>query len=107
MRVPIPDESVTFVYQFDSGVHFHRRVIKSYLHEFERVLKPGGTGFFHYSNLGASSQHSIADDENPLMNVEARSNMTQALFEEYAQDAGLEILCNSPVSWNNVDGIDA
>merc|ERR1712060_287402 len=40
MSVPIPNESVSLVYQFDSGVHFHRRVIQSYLHEFSRVLIP-------------------------------------------------------------------
>lgn len=106
MHVPIKNESVSLVYQFDSGVHFHRQVIQSYLQEFNRVLIPGGTGFFHYSNLGASEQ-GVLDDLNPLQNVQARSNMTRSLFEFFAREAGLEVVCNPTVDWNRVIGLDA
>src|SRR4029077_10505982 len=49
----IADESVDFVFSFDVFVHIKRDVVGEYMQEFSRVLKTGGHGFIHHSNLAA------------------------------------------------------
>ncbi len=49
----IPDNSVDFVFTFDSLVHDRRGFIASYLSQLASKLKVSGKGFFHHSNLGA------------------------------------------------------
>lgn len=47
----VADASIDFVFTMDSLVHCDRSVVKSYVEETLRVLKPSGTAFFHHSNL--------------------------------------------------------
>ena len=49
----VPDGSVDFVFSFDSLVHVDATVMRGYLSQFPRILKPRGTAFLHHSNLGA------------------------------------------------------
>jgi len=106
VHLPVADESVSLIYQFDSGVHFHREVIHDYLKEFKRVLRPGGTGFFHHSNL-AASQYPVVDDLDVTANEAWRSNMSSSLFEEYAKEVGFEMLCHPIVTWGGQKDLDA
>jgi len=55
-----PDESIDFVFSFDSFVHTKREVVEAYLSELGWKLKIGGTGFIHHSNLGEYA-HSIRE----------------------------------------------
>ena len=48
----IPDESIDFVFTFDSLVHAERDVIESYLVQLAKKLKRNGVGVIHHSNLG-------------------------------------------------------
>jgi len=49
----LDDESIDFVFSFDSLVHVDVDVISDYLRELARTLRPSGTGFIHHSNAGA------------------------------------------------------
>ena len=49
----VADATVDFVFSFDSLVHCELDVIRDYLVEISRVLKPEGTAFLHHSNLKA------------------------------------------------------
>ncbi len=49
----IAENSIDFVFSFDSLVHVEADVIDAYLAEFARVLSPTGTAFIHHSNFGA------------------------------------------------------
>jgi SAM-dependent methyltransferase len=106
VHLPVANESTTLIYQFDSGVHFNREVIHGYLKEFHRVLAPGGTGFFHHSNL-AASEYPVIDDLDVTKNQAWRSNMTRSLFETYAKEVGLEMLCHPLVTWGGLKDLDA
>ena len=53
----VPDGSVDFVFSFDSLVHIDETVMRAYLSQFPRILRPGGTAFLHHSNLGAYPLH--------------------------------------------------
>jgi hypothetical protein len=48
----VPDDSVDFVFSFDSFVHTNRDVVDAYLRELGTKLKIGGKGFIHHSNFG-------------------------------------------------------
>jgi hypothetical protein len=48
----VDDQSVDFVFSFDSLVHAEADVLESYLDQLARKLKPEGIGFIHHSNFG-------------------------------------------------------
>jgi SAM-dependent methyltransferase len=48
----IADQTVDFVFSFDSLVHVEADVIDAYLAELSRVLAPDGIAFIHHSNMG-------------------------------------------------------
>jgi SAM-dependent methyltransferase len=84
--LPVAGDSVSFVYTWDSMVHFDKLVVRDYVHEVFRVLKPGGSAFLHHSNYGT-----VAPDSSWTKNHGNRSDMTAELMREYAQDAGLTV----------------
>ncbi len=82
----IQDESITFVYSFDSMVHFDKLVVRDYVAEFARIMKPGAFGFVHHSNLGSFKKHS-----DWAQNHGSRSDVSAELFKKYCENAGLEV----------------
>lgn len=56
----IEDNSVDFVFSFDSLVHAEYDVICKYLQEIQRVLCPGGSAVIHHSNLAAVKKRAQA-----------------------------------------------
>jgi ubiquinone/menaquinone biosynthesis C-methylase UbiE len=81
----VPDASVTAVYCWDSAVHFDREVVEAYIAEFARVLKPGGRGFLHHSDLGDRAHKNIK--RNPHW----RSNVSKELVAEAARRSKLSV----------------
>jgi SAM-dependent methyltransferase len=55
----IKDNSVDFVFSFDSLVHVEENVIDSYLSQVSRKLTQNGVGFIHHSNLGSFTYFKI------------------------------------------------
>jgi|RhiMethySRZTD1v2_1073278.scaffolds.fasta_scaffold329793_1 ubiquinone/menaquinone biosynthesis C-methylase UbiE len=82
----ISNEEVTLVYCFDAMVHFDSDVVRSYLHDFFRVLTPGGYGFCHYSNYDKNPGGSIYD--NPGW----KNFMSEKLFHHYCTKEGFEVV---------------
>jgi ubiquinone/menaquinone biosynthesis C-methylase UbiE len=89
----LPDGRITFIYCFDSAVHFARPVLKAYLQEFARILKPGGTGFVHHSDLGATAHEDFR--ENP----HCRSNVDREFFAACCRAYGLEVVQQRALPW--------
>jgi SAM-dependent methyltransferase len=82
----IEDQSITAVYSFDSMVHFDKTIIKAYLLEFARVMRPGAKGFVHHSNLGESKPNS-----DWAKNHGNRSDMSATIFSDYCAEVGLTV----------------
>jgi len=95
----IPDGEATFVYSFDAMVHFDSDVVRAYLKEFRRVLRPRGRCFCHYSNYSANPTGSFRDHPG------ARNFMSRELFEHYAWKEGLTPVTSQLVPWNE-DGTE-
>ena len=45
----IKDDSIDFIFSYDSFVHMEKDVIESYFNEFSRILKIGGTAIIHHA----------------------------------------------------------
>jgi SAM-dependent methyltransferase len=84
--LPVPSSSISFIYTWDSMVHFDKLVVRDYVHDVFRALKPGGSAFLHHSNYGT-----VAPDSSWTKNHGNRSDMTAELMREYAEEAGLKI----------------
>lgn len=85
--------SISFVFTFDSMVHFDDEVVFSYIDETSRVLGAGGLGFFHHSNYTASPGGDFR--KNP----HARNFMSQAFFIHRARKAGLDVVRSETIDW--------
>jgi len=90
----VPSGEVSLVYCFDAMGHFDSDVIRSYLHDFSRVLKPGGYGFCHHSNYDRNPGGDIHD--NPGW----RNFMSQNLFHHYCAKEGLEVVKSQIIDWD-------
>ncbi|MFL5625750.1 MAG: class I SAM-dependent methyltransferase [Ktedonobacteraceae bacterium] len=103
----IPDQSVDYVFSFDSLVHAEADVIEVYLSQLARILKPDGIGFIHHSNAGA---YFIPLDKclpPPLKEFAMKKlrrhwraeSMTARLFEQYCEQAGLQCIAQELINW--------
>ena len=91
------DNYCTSIFCYDAMVHFDKEVVLSYLKETYRVLRFGGMGLFHHSNYS----------ENPntyfSQNPHARAFMSDTLFSNYAEQAGLKIVEQKIIRWDDPD----
>ncbi len=96
----VEDNSITLVYTFDSMVHFDSDVVKEYLKEFYRVLKPEGHCFCHHSNYVGNPEGDL--DRSP----HRRNFMSKELFAHYSLKAGLQIVEQKVIDWGDYPGLD-
>jgi SAM-dependent methyltransferase len=97
---PIADGSLSSIFCYDAMVHFAPEVVRSYLKDTARVLKPGGRALFHHSN------YPTAPKEHYGQNPHSRNQMTEATFREFTRDAGLETLGTQIISWGQIPDLD-
>jgi ubiquinone/menaquinone biosynthesis C-methylase UbiE len=117
----IPDNSIDFVFSFDSLVHAEKDVIAAYLSQFARKLTAHGVGFIHHSNIGAypgrlalmdhyfkvpaSFRRRVlnSDSISKLLSINLQGgrakSMTAALFREYCLQAGLKCISQELINW--------
>lgn len=95
----VPDQSVDFVFSFDSLVHADATVLEAYVSQLPRILKPKGAAFIHHSNLGAYGRVQrrllgLVDD------FQARDpHVSAAKVEGYAEAAGLRCISQELHTW--------
>jgi hypothetical protein len=112
---------VDFVFSFDSLVHVDADVIASYLSELGRVLKPGGAGFIHHSNVAEFSERLPIDRFlaahhrlNALVRLALPARQTHgrahdvsaSVFRASAAKAGISCISQEKVNWGGDDVID-
>jgi len=93
----IADESISLVYSFDSMVHFDTDVVRAYLKDIARVLRPGGRGVCHHSNY---TENPAGDFRN---SPQWRSFMSKELFEHYCSKEGLHVVRADVIDWGVPD----
>jgi SAM-dependent methyltransferase len=77
----VDDDSIDFVFSFDSLVHVEVDVLESYLAQLARKLKPDGIGFVHHSNIG----------QYPALTALARRTPARALPRLVASGAAIDV----------------
>jgi SAM-dependent methyltransferase len=91
--LPLGDGEATFLFCFDAMVHFDSDVVRAYLREGRRVLRPGGHAFLHHSNTVA---HPGGDF---LAEAHWRNFMSKEMLAHYAAKEGLEVVRQEAVDW--------
>lgn len=114
----VPDESVDFVFSFDSLVHAEADVLEAYLVQLADKLKPNGVGFIHHSNLGAyrlyySMKRMIPKGTGLLWKMGLVDNdglrgisMTADIFASCALKVGLQCIRQELINWSSKRLID-
>ena len=95
--------SVSLVYCWDAMVHFDPRLVRVYLEEFARVLRPGGHAALHYSNYRALHDGPGRTwRENPHW----RSEMSRDLFRGFCDELGLAVELETLLGWGGIEDLD-
>lgn len=81
----IADETITFVYSFDSMVSFDKGYVSILAGIYYRVMKPGPR-ILHHSNYGT-----IKPNSDWAQNPGNRSDVSASLFAKYCTEVGLEV----------------
>jgi SAM-dependent methyltransferase len=116
----IPDNSIDFIYSFDSLVHAEADVIEAYLAQLERKLTPNGVGFIHHSNIGEFQRwwsirkrliptpvRKYLIQQGLMTDYHSRAfSMTAKLFETQCERAGLQCISQETVNWRGKLPID-
>lgn len=100
----ISDESVDFVFSWDSLVHVQPDALWPYTLEIARILRPGGRAFIHHSNFAEIlSQH--PPQEHAKLQIELgqgrASGVSASVFRQFCRRAGLAILSQEMHNWGN------
>ena len=106
----VADGSISFVFSWDSMVHFSPTDVASYVVDIARVLRPGGTGFLHHSNLpvctgNATRGKAKGPKKSCGVPIRARKNphgrnvMTCEIFARLATAAGLQMISSEHFLW--------
>ncbi len=117
----VENNSIDFVFSFDSLVHAELYVIRAYLDQLAHKMTPDAVGFVHHSNLGAHStflhrtanftteerewlaRHGVVDEIS--LGWRAPS-VTAAAFEQDARQAGLVCTSQEIINWETIRLID-
>lgn len=92
----IPDDAVTLVYCWDAMVHFESDIVRRYLKEFRRVLRPGGRAFCHHSNYTGKPGGFLRGGN---LGPSRRNFMSKSLYAHYAILEGLEVVRQQVIDW--------
>jgi ubiquinone/menaquinone biosynthesis C-methylase UbiE len=98
--LPMESESFTFIYSWDSMVHFSYKWLDFYFSEFERLLKPGGYLFVHHSNFGAADVYTNQPkSENWDQNPHGRTSISADDIKFIAGHYGFKIIEQKIINW--------
>jgi len=92
----INDNSVDFVFSWDSFVHMQKFVIENYLSEISKKLRIGGVGAIHHSFLFGG------DEVRSFRNKQGRSNFTPDIFKHMSEQYNLEIIKQDIFKFNEL-----
>lgn len=96
--VDVPSNWATLIYTFDAMVHFEPEVVRNYLLDMHRALKPGGRAFLHHSNYTGGRDWKT--------NPNSRNYMSLEIMRQFATEAGLEIVRQKAIDWSTNKELD-
>jgi ubiquinone/menaquinone biosynthesis C-methylase UbiE len=112
----VPDESIDFMFSFDSLVHAEDDVMNVYLEQLGRKLTNEGVAFIHHSNLGEYARYCALLQKFPsrvgrilagIRLIETfeeqwrAASMSAMKFEQYARQANLQCIGQEKINWHS------
>jgi SAM-dependent methyltransferase len=95
------DNSIDFVFSFDSLVHADMAVMGAYLEEIERVLAIGGWAVLHHSNLAAELER-VSGTTGPFSHrLRARDVSADRIAEAAAKTDTLHCAAQELLCWDD------
>ncbi|HKP93324.1 MAG TPA: class I SAM-dependent methyltransferase [Chthoniobacterales bacterium] len=109
----LADNSIDFIFSFDSLVHVRRGTIETYLRQFASKLNENGVAFIHHSNLGALAP-SLARRARAMAGRRKTSGedhqrdpeMSAELFRELSRASDLKVVSQEVINWRGRRLID-
>lgn len=96
----IEDESIDFVFSWDSMVHAESDVLEAYILHLGRKLRIGGSGFIHHSNANDYlDEESSSWTLKPGQGHRRARSVSAAKFRSYCEEAGLRCIAQELVRW--------
>lgn len=95
----VPSGWATLVYTFDAMVHFEPEVVRNYVLDLRRALRPGGHAFLHHSNYTGGRDWRT----NPA----SRNYMSLEMMRGFAAEAELEVIRQQVIDWGQHKDLDA
>jgi len=113
----VANDSIDFIFSFDSLVHAKPEMVEGYLAELVKKLKHGGKGFIHHSNFGEYANSFRERLPKALTKLSIKMNlldwdhrrdrtMTAVLFRDLCKPHGLICLSQELVNWRGRRLID-
>jgi 2-polyprenyl-3-methyl-5-hydroxy-6-metoxy-1,4-benzoquinol methylase len=97
----VPDDSVDFVFSFDSLVHVESDVVQAYLSQLSRKMKKDAVGFVHHSNIAYYRNYFRWVRGIPLLRVFLR----QFGFETRLHGRGASVSADKFAGWADNSGL--
>lgn len=85
----ITDNSLDFIFSFDSFVHIHFNVFSSYIEEFSRVMRTGSHGVIHHAWFNGGEDYSFK-------NKAGRANCDASELNSLLEKHGFEVIYQKP-----------
>lgn len=117
----VPNQSIDFLFSFDSLVHAEDDVVSTYLHQLPGKLTDNGIGFIHHSNLADHADYLARLARIPprvrrwlidwrfieTLDSQWRApSMSAKKFEQYSEAAGLVCVAQEVINWHSTRLID-
>ncbi len=116
----IEDESLDFVFSFDSLVHADEATIERYINQLSKKLKKDGSGFIHHSNMGEYAAYHgwlkrIKHGKSlltkmrlidPIHKTWRDPGMSAEKFRACVEASGMRCISQEIVNWNSKRLVD-
>lgn len=90
----VEDDSIDFVFSYDSLVHVNMDAMDGYLKEINRVLSNKGKAFLHHSNMGDyGEKHNNPHGRSPYVNSDS------VRISSYENN--LYVICQEKLAWKS------
>ncbi len=98
----VRDNSLDFVFSYDSLVHAESDVLEAYISQLAKKLSPDGVAFLHHSNVGSYVKPGTGKLPFYVHNRRiGGKSMTARLFKQYCENAGLQCMAQELINWRS------